>query len=279
MAVKAPGALPQPLSGKDYAVIAIAMVVVGVVLLVLFIVFAPRLVPADILNQFFYIVLIVWGVVSALLLFGVMRSYARVSYKTVGGAVELGGPAAFAALVVVGGFWLVPRSDTFTLTIRPHGPGAPMITSGQIRVEFGNVAQTQEINAIGEADFKGVQHKYRGATVQVLPLVDGYKQEYQSVLLNRDFIDLNLVKPETVLKGRIVPAPREGQQLSVLIQGEDGEQVPHSDGRFQFIVHKNVGARVRVTVCSNGRSIFDDYKLLAPDEVAISTHKPAGSCR
>lgn len=146
------------------------MIGIGIGLLIPFVAFTPRLLPADILNQFFYIVLIVWGLVCALVLFGVMRSYAHLTYKTFGIAIELGGPAAFAALVVVGGFWLVPRTDTFHLTIRPHGLGAPLIASGRVRMELGSLSPyTSDINSNGEADFKGIPRKFFGARVKVLP--------------------------------------------------------------------------------------------------------------
>jgi hypothetical protein len=270
------------LSGKDYAIVAAVMIVIGIGLLVLFVLFAPRLVPADILNQFFYIVLIVWGLVCALVLFGVIKSYARVTYKHLGGAIELGGPAAFAALVVVGGFWLVPRTDTFTLTLRPHGPGAPVITSGNIRVELGSLSPyTSDINSNGEAVFKAIPHKFWGATVKVLPQVDGYKDDYQTVVLDKDAIDLNLEKAlpvETILKGKIKPAPGKGQVVRILVQGENGEGAPDAYGRFQFLVHKKPGETIRINVCSDGRRIYDDYVTVVEDEVLIPTREPDVPC-
>jgi len=278
MSPRVPGSLPQPLSGRDYAVAAAVMIVVGVVLLAGFIFFAQRLVPADLFEKFYYIVVLVFGMVCALVLFGVMKSYTRVTYKSGGGMVELGGPVAVAALVVVGGFWLVPHSDTFDLTIRPHGAGEQMIKRGKIRVEFGNYAPIQEVNSNGEADFKGVPHKYRGASVQVLPMIDGYKQEYQTKTIDADSMNLDLANPETMLKGKLVPAPPKGQKVEILIESEPGEQVPDGYGRFQALVHKNLGDRVRITVCANGRSVFDDFELLSPDELVIPTRKPGARC-
>jgi hypothetical protein len=276
--VKAPGTLPQPLSAKDYALIAAVMMGIGIGLLVLFVLFAPRLVPANTLNQFFYIVLIVWGLVCALVLFGVMKSYAHLTYKSVGSVVELGGPAAFAALVVVGGFWLVPRTDTFHVTIRPHGPSAPRITSGKISMELGSISPNSDINSNGEADFKDISRKFWGAKVKVLPQVHGYKEGYQTVVLDKDAIDLNLVPAETVLKGKIVPAPRKGQMVKVLVQGEDGEKTPDGYGRFEFLVHKDLGEQVRVDVCTDGQRVYDDYVALMKDEVNIPTRKPDVPC-
>lgn len=257
------------------------MFLFGVLLLLLLVIFTPILLRADILNQFFYVVLIVWGLGSAGMLFGVMKSYALFTHKHVDTAIELGGPAAFAALVVLGGFWLVPRTDTFDLTIRPHGQGAPLITSGTIRVEFGNYAPEQTVNANGEADFKGVPHKFRGAHVRILPIIEGYKEEYQSVLIDRDAIDLNLTTappPETLIKGRIIPPPAKALVASVYIAGEDGSQTPDRNGRFQAVVHRKVGERVRVTVCANNQRIYDDYQTIGQDEIQVYTRKPDMAC-
>lgn len=254
------------------------MVGIGVLLLVLFVAFAPRLVPANILDQFFYIVLILWGLVGAIVLFGVMRSYAHVTYKHVGGVVEIGGPAAFAVLVVAGGFWLVPRPDTFDLTIRPHGTDSPLIIAGRIRIEFDRLSFTQNINN-GEADFKGIPHKFWGTTAQVLPLVDGFSEKYQTLVINKNALDLNLVKaalPETLFRGRLKPVPFKQQVVRILVEGEEG--APDAFGRFQIPVRKKLEQRVRVEVCADGRSIYDDYKILVEGEVEIPTHAPHLRC-
>ncbi len=101
----------QPLSAKDYATVGFVTILFGVSLLILFVVFAPKLIPTGMVDQFYYILLLVWGLVCAITLFGVMKTYARLTYKRVGLVVELGGPAVVALLVVVGGFWLVPRQE------------------------------------------------------------------------------------------------------------------------------------------------------------------------
>jgi hypothetical protein len=273
------GLQSQPLSGKDYIVAALIMVGIGLLLLVLFVAFIPRLVPADALDRFFYILVIVWGLVCAIVLFGVMRSYAHVTYKRLGMVVELGGPAAFAALVVVGGFWLVPRTDTFDLTIRPHGTDFPLINTGRIRIEFDRLSLNEDINSNGEADFKAIPRRFWGATVQVLPLVDGFAAKYQSLVINRNALDLQLLKaapPETLLRGQLRPVPLRRQVVRILVQGEEG--TPDLAGKFQFIIHKKLGETVRINVCADGRSIYDDYQTLTEGEIEIPTHRPDVRC-
>jgi hypothetical protein len=231
--------------------------------LVLLVVLAPRLMHGGALEKFYYIVLLVWGLISAVVLFGVVRSYAHITYRqpTGGIVVELGGSAAFAALVVICGYLLVPGGP-FNLTVRPHGPGAPLIKSGRIRVEFGASAPTIDVNENGEADFKGIPHNFLGATVRVLPLIDGYKREYQEKTITGDVLDLDLDLPETLLKGRVFPMPI-GKHIvtTVLAEGEFAKPVPVDEyGRFQMIVRKNPDDSVRLTVCADGWRVYDDLQ-------------------
>ena len=269
------------LSRRDQLVITFSLVVVGVGLLVLFGLLAPKLMAADILDKFFYMVAVVWGLVCALVLFGVVKSYAHVTHKSAGLAIEIGGPAAFAALVIVAAFWIVPRNDTFNLTVRPHGPNQPLITSGTVRVEFGNFASTQVVNLNGEADFKGIPHKYRGAKVRILPEVDGYLEKYQELFLAKDAIDLNLTKApplEVTLRGRLTPVPSGARAVRVLVEGEDGESLPDRFGRFRTIVHKKIGEMVGINVCASGRSIYNNYVTVSEDEIEIPVHAPDSIC-
>jgi hypothetical protein len=269
----------QPLRGKDYAQFATIMGAGGLLLLVLFVYFIPKLLPAGFLYEFFYIVVIAWGLISAIVLFGVMRSYAHLRYNhPVGGVVELGGPAAFAALVVLGGMWLMLRHETFDLTVRPHGPDAPVVTSGKIRLELGRSALVVDLSPNGEADFKNIPHLFWGKEVKILPNIDGYKEAYQTKVLNTEVLDLDLQPPETKMIGRVVPAPRPGQHIAVLVQGERDSQSPDSYGRFSFVVHKKVGDKARFFVCADGWRVYDDYQSVGADEVEIRLRRPDLRC-
>ena len=261
----------RPLSAKDYVYVALNMLAVGIGLLVALVVWAPRLIPGGTLERFYYIVLLMWGLISAVVLFGVVRSYARITYRNPAGglAVELGGAAAFATLVVVGGFILVPKG-TFSLTVRPHGPGSPLITWGKIRVEFGANASTIVVNESGEADFKGIPHEFLGARVAILPEIEGYKSAYQEITITGDVLDLNLEVPETLIKGRIFPVPSKKHVLTVFVPGEMANPVPVDEyGIFQMLVHKNPGDSVRFTVCADGWRVYDDLQPVTDPQLHL----------
>lgn len=267
------------LSRRDILVITGLMILAGLLLLVALVFLAPRLLSADILNQFFYIVVVFWALIPALVLFGVLRSYSRLTYKHLGLGIELGGPAATAAIVVVGAFFL-PRTDTFDITLRPHAQGHPKITSGRIAAEFGNSTQTRELNSDGEADFKGIAHKFWSTQIRVLPEVEGYKQQYQTIVIKSDAVDIYLEPeppPQFTFKGRIVPAPKS-TDARILIQDEPGFAKPDSYGRFEFVVQRKAGDDIRVQVCFAGREVYDQYIALQKQETQIRTRNPGVRC-
>jgi hypothetical protein len=268
------GSFPQPLSGMDYAKIGAILLLLGIVLLLGFAFLSPRLLPAGLSDQFFYVVLLLWGLVCAMVLFGVMRSYARLTVRKPGILLELGGPVVVACLVVFGGFKLVPRQGTFNVTVRPHAVDAPVITSGKIRLEYGDNPAIRDLDSNGEADFKQIPREYWGAKVRVLPQVDGYSQEFQFITLDKNAIDLTLAreKPETTLKGKIIPPPRKGQVVRVLVEGEDGEAGVDEYGRFALLVHHKNGESIRLSVYVNNKQLYDGYQTL-PGPVTLSISK------
>lgn len=271
----------QHAAGKDYVVMAFVMLGVGAALLICFVLFAPRMMPTEILSQFYYVVLVVWGLICALILFGIMKSYAHLKYKSLGGAIELGGPAAFAALVVLGGFWLAPSHDSFVLTIRPHGAHSALIASGIIRVEAGNKTYVEKIDENGEVHIIDFSKKFLGATIKVLPKIEGYEQQYQAVRLTGDTIDLPLTeeaRPETVLSGSVVYQPGQGHAAKLLVHEESAVATVDAEGRFRVVVHKKLGERVRVTVCAGGLRVYDDYVYLTGTAIEIMARKPDVPC-
>ena len=126
------------------------------------------------------------------------------------------------------GWWykLVPPPPTtfdLTVNVRSVNEKDPVITSGNITIDFDNNRTTQPIRSNGQADFKGVPEKFRDTTVKVLPHVEAYLTEYQEIRLDNDVIDLQLKKavlPDVELTGRVVPVPRKSDEVTVLVEGE-----------------------------------------------------------
>jgi len=258
----------QPLSAKAYAVIALVGLAIGMGLLLFYAYRVPELVESGVQNQVFYLLLIPWALACAAFLFGAMRSYARFTHRHMGNALELGGPVVLFCLVVVGGFKLVPPPpETFDLTVRPHGADGTgsIISFGKITIDLDSDRRSEAIGSIGEADFKGIPAKFRGATVGILPQVDGYKQEWQYLELKGAVLDVTLQgapPPRTHLTGSIIPPPKDWAKLRLMVDGQPGEGKVNELGRFDFQVNGKGGDTVRLKIYDGTKLVFDDYQTL-----------------
>lgn len=101
-----------------YAVIALGALAVGLIYLLVLIRYGEEFARLDLLGGLYFIVLIPIALGAAGFLFGCLRSYARYKGHILGGAFELGGPAALAALVVAGGVQSKPVPSSFDLVVR-----------------------------------------------------------------------------------------------------------------------------------------------------------------
>jgi hypothetical protein len=260
----APG--PPELSKKDFLLLLLGIGLVTCAMLAALLFVVPHL-PPEIRDRFYYILLIGAGLVSAL----VLRGYAHVVVHKPGTRIELGGQAAVFFLVVFLGFYLLPRSTPFNVVIRPHAEGVPKITSGKIQLEYGTVPAENDLDARGDAEFREIPREYWGRQAKILPEVDGYKQDRQTVTLDKTLIEIALVReiPETKVQGKIVP-PQPGKQVKVFVEGEEASAVPDADGRFELVVHRKSTDRARFSVIVNGAQRYDDYQPLgAPVTLAL----------
>ena len=269
----------QPLSAMHYAVIAVAGLIVAAGFTLFYIYQVPKLVANGAQGQIFYLLLIPWALSCAAFLFGAMKSYARFTYKHLGSFLELGGPVVLFCLVLVGGFKLVPPApETFDLTVRAHSADQrdPIITSGKITIDLDNDRRTAVVGASGEAEYKGIPAKFKGASLKVLPQVDGYEQQWQERQITRNVIDLALVRaapPVTILVGTISPPPGNGKSVRIFVEGQKSETSADDLGRFELSVNGKPGDRVVVKVYVDGKQVYDDFQVL-PGPVTLSLHRP-----
>jgi len=154
-----------------YALICLVSFLCGVGLLLLMLAKAERLVALGLAGALYYIVLLPLGLAAAGFLFGVFRSYASYKGKHLGGALELGGPVVAFAMVVLGGFVLVPSTATFALTVYVHGEAGPqdvvLKDSGFVLLDLGPDRRREPIGPQGQVYFPAVPADFRGQEVPV----------------------------------------------------------------------------------------------------------------
>lgn len=269
----------QPLSAQAYALVALVGLAIGVGLLFFYIYQVPKFVENGSQSQIYYLLLIPWALACAAFLFGTMRSYAQLTHKQVGTALELGGPVVLFVLVLVGGVKLVPATpQTFDLTVRAHSEDGTqaMITYGRVTIDFDTDRRTQPFDSNGEANFKGVPPKFQGATLKILPQVEGYEEEWQRHKLQGNVIDLPLVaasQPVSQLIGSIVPPPANWKALRVTVDGQSGESKVDKFGRFDVQVTGSVD-RIRLKIHAGSELVYDDYQTVpGPVTVSLESHR------
>ena len=261
----------QPLSAQAYAFIALLGLGIGVVLLFFYVHQVPKLVEGGTQNQFFYLLLIPWALSCAAFLFGAMRSYARFAHRQLGNALELGGPVVLFSMVIVGGFRLVPSTpESFDLTIRAHSADGtvPLVTSGRVTLELDTLLRREDIAPNGEANFKGIPERFKGATVRLLPEVAGYKTEWQQHKLLRYVLDLPLepaAQPTTHLRGWIDPPPPNWSKIRIVVQtdtGQTSDGTVDERGRFDFPVKGRDRDGIRLRIYAGDKLVYDKLQTL-----------------
>jgi len=255
----------QPLSGRAYGLITLIGLISGVGLLLFYVYQVPRLVESSAQNQVYYLLLIPWALSCSAFLFGAMRSFARLTHKRVGSALELGGPVVLFCLVVAGGFRLVPSSaQTFDLAVRASSKDSPLITSGQITLDLPGLPRAY-IGPDGEANFKGLSARFKGTTIRILAQVEGYEKQWQSYKLASGVVNLTLAReapPTTLLTGSIIIPSSMGNEIKILVDGQESEASPDQFGRFELNVNGKAGDRVRLKIYASGELVYDDYQVL-----------------
>jgi len=228
----------QSVSAREYALMALVMLLIGIALLVYYVSEVPKLSPG-VRNQVYYVVLFPSAIACAVALFGAMRSYARLKGKQPGVALELGGPVVVFVLVLWGGFKVVPPpTDTFDLTVRAHSAdgSVPVITSGTVTVELGNNRPTRAFGPDGDADFKGVPAKLIGATIKILAHVDGYEEKWQQKKVDGNSVELSLerIRVHLVTFRGFVQDERENPLPGVQVTAPDCDQQALTDAKGVF---------------------------------------------
>jgi hypothetical protein len=224
-----------------YAVISLVSFFCGVGILGLMLWNAQTLVALGLTGDLYYIALLPLGLSAAAFLFGVLQSYAWYRGRHLGGVLELAGPIVGFALVVIGGFFLVPNPTAFALSVYVHGEaGAHDLVpkdSGEVVMELGPDIRHQSIGQNGQAYFTGIPPSFRGQEVPIW--VDS--KQFESVnpdqkhSLKDTTISLEVRKKAGHISGRVQDAngnPIPGAAIHVA----GISKITDSAGHFEFAI-------------------------------------------
>lgn len=157
----------QPLEPRTYVAVSAAGLAVSVGLLFFLVFGADRIVAAGLDHRVFYVLLVPLGMSAAAFAFGAMKSTATFQGKSPR-EVTLTGPAVFAAMVVLGGFFLVPEGGLRSVAVRVDRSaeeGGGPVPGAEVRLDWGPQRLVQVTDGSGQASFLGLPPGASGVTV------------------------------------------------------------------------------------------------------------------
>jgi hypothetical protein len=186
-----------------YAIISLCAFLCCFAVLLLLIFNADKLAGLGLIEHLYYLVLVLMGLAAAVFLFGVLPSSATYEGTLLGGTLKLGGPIVGAALVVVGGYFFLPKPSTFPLTVYVHGEGGPqdivLRNSGRVVIELGPEPQVKPIEQNGQAYFPAVPVNFRGQEVPAWVESDTYESADPKAKRRLEGSTLSLVVQRKIL--------------------------------------------------------------------------------
>jgi hypothetical protein len=212
---------------------------------VLLIANADKLTGLGLIEYVYYFVLVLMGLTAGVFMFGVIPSSANYEGTVLGGPLRLSGAIVAAALVVVGGYFFVPKTSTFPLTVYVHGERGPqdlvLRNSGRVMLELGPEPRVEPIGENGQAYFPAIPANFRGQTVPAWVESETYESVDPRAKQRLDGTTLHLVVQRKILHyklGGTVLGP-DGNPLSevrVVLPEYHIEGQTNDEGRFELQV-------------------------------------------
>jgi len=239
---------------SSYALISFVAFLCCIAVLLLLIVFTDKLSRYGLMQQVYYLVLVLMGLTAAGFLFGVLKSSATWAGNLWGGTLRLSGSVVGAALVVIGGFYFIPKPTFFSLTVYVRGEGGQqdivLRNSGRVVLKLGPEMTPELISENGQAVFPRIPAEFRGQEVPGWVESDDYEAVNRTVTIVGNNVDL-IVKKKikhfrlagTVMDENQWPLPG----VRVALPTFQVDSTTNSDGRFEFQVNADREEMVELT--------------------------------
>ena len=238
----------QPMKPGTYAWLAGGGLLVSIGLL-LFLVFQADLIVASGLDhRVFYVLLVPLGLAAGAFAYGAMASTGGFSGNVGPGEVKLTGPAVFAGLVVVGGFFLVPEGGAVTLVVRVLAGGASGVPGAEVVVDAGQARSTATTDAGGQVVFAGLGREAVASGLSVAVTASGYEPaRFAEVLPVNGVVEVTMTALPLVVTGTVLERESRRPVADVILDFGSGEATDTTDAMGNFRVElERTGGEVTV---------------------------------
>jgi hypothetical protein len=247
---------------------------------------ADRLNRFGLLQQTYYLVLVLMGLAAAGFLFGVLQSSATWAGRFWGGTLRLSGPIVGAALVVVGGHYFIPKPASFSLTVYVHGEVGPQAivlrNTGRVVLQLGPDTRTEPIGENGQAVFPSIPSDFRGRTVPGWVDSDDYEAPQSTVTIADNVVNLVVKRKINHFKLAGVISDEHGSPLPTVhveMPKYDLETLTNGHGHFEFDVTADHEQMVDLIATKPGYRTVNLSSTLGDLGVNFSLKGPVNAAR
>lgn len=234
---------------------------------------------AGLAAPFYYVILVGLGCFAALALLGAMRGYAHWSGHAVGGALQIGGSVAVAAMTVIGGSYFRPEASTnLVVRIVDENMRTELLCPTVVKLLLGQDVRTGEIGQNCQAQFNEVPERFlRSSGLDVQVSVRGYVRAGSGpVPISPDhvlLVPMRKVAEKSMAWGRLIYPGTKGPVVNAVMSIDGGLASGKTDsaGQFRFEVPLPEGRSVQLTAEASNRVVFDE-RVTLPIASTLTAH-------
>lgn len=171
-------------------------------------------------QRIFYLILILFGISTSALIFGMMNTYATLTGKPQNLQLKMTGPGVGVILVVLGGLYLPQKSAESNVTIRVFDWKKNPVTEGEVKIYLKEYIRSQSIDNMGQALFTGIPSDMMKNKMKIEVSSPGYAtKNYDTLITSSNPLELTLpLKSIVFISGRVKTAaemPIKGVEINV----------------------------------------------------------------
>ncbi len=188
-------------------------------------------------QRIFYLILILFGISTSALVFGVMNTYAVLKGKKQNVQLKMTGPGVGVILVVLGGLYLPQKSAEKNVTIRVFDWKNNPVTQGEVKIYLNEYIRSQSVDNVGQALFTGLPAEMFKNKLKIEVSSPGYaSRSFDTLVVNSKPLELKLPLSTVIyISGRVKTAaeiPIKGVEIDV--DGTRYYAVSLTDGTYKI---------------------------------------------
>lgn len=238
-----------PVSG--YSIIAIIGFVLSLMMVYYYLNFIQGKFSEEVDQRIFYLILILFGISTSALVFGVMNTYAVLTGTKQNIQLKMAGPGVGVILVVLGGLFLPPKSAEKNITIRVFDWKKNPVIQGNVKIYLKEYIRTQSIDNMGQALFTGIPIDKANNKMKIEVSSPGFAtKSFDTLLANSSTLELILPFTTIVtISGKVKTAaeiPISGVEINV--DGTRYYAISITDGSYNLRLEEyTLGDQITLT--------------------------------